>query len=35
MAHVDHFEQLLAREFEGADRPMAPTLFPDYRRKDS
>ncbi len=35
LAHVENFEQALAREFKGAERPIAPTLFPDYRRKDS
>ncbi len=35
IAHVDQFEKDLAREFKGGDRPIAPTLFPDYRRKDS
>lgn len=32
LGHVDRFEKVLSREFNGVDRPQGPALFPDYRR---
>jgi len=35
LAHVERFEKALNQEFEGVERPVAPTLFPDYRRREA
>jgi succinate dehydrogenase / fumarate reductase flavoprotein subunit len=33
LAHVDRFEEELSSAFSTEERPMAPVLFPDYRRQ--
>lgn len=35
LGHVDRFEKSLSKEFDGAGRPLGPSLFPDYRRRVS
>ncbi|MEC4683135.1 MAG: FAD-dependent oxidoreductase [Nitrospirota bacterium] len=34
LSHVDRFENSMNQAFKGAERPVGPTLFPDYRRRE-